>query len=300
MGFGFILGGYCPGTGVCAAAVGKIDGMLFMVGAMFGVLIFAEGYPWFEWIYKGWNYGEIRIYDTLSMSQGAFAVTLTAVAVGAFWITTMIETKVNKGVRKDKTPVSYYAGFSILAVLIAFLTIFMPSQKQSLLAKVNDASFINAHRIEKMDADETAFRIMDQDPKLVLIDVRDEKSFAKYALPHAVNIQTKNMFGKEWADLLGDKSTVKVFYSSKEEYATKSAVIALEMGYGNIAILDGGLEGFVKTIIDFKKPEKTSSRQEIDTDRFRERASIIMPDLIVKSKSTVKTAKVIKKIKGGC
>ena len=300
MGFGFILGGYCPGTSVCAAAVGKIDAMLFVFGSLFGVLFFAEGYPWFEWLYKGWNYGEIKIFDTLSMSQGAFAITLTVVAVGAFWVTTMIETKVNKGVRKDKTQVSYYVGFSLLAVVVALLTIFMPSQKQSLLAKVNDASFIQSHRIEKMDADEAAFRIMDQDPKLVLIDVRDEKSFAKYALPHAVNIQTKNMFGKEWADLLGDKATEKVFYSSKEDEAIKAAVIASEMGYNHIAILDGGLEGFVKTIIDFKKPEKESSRQEMDTDRFRERASVIMPDLIIKSKSTVKTAKVIKKIKGGC
>jgi rhodanese-related sulfurtransferase len=300
MGFGFILGGYCPGTGVCAAAVGKIDGMLFMVGAMFGVLIFAEGYPWFETIYKGWNYGEIRIFDTLNMSQGAFAVLLTTVAVGAFWMTTMIETKVNKGIRKDKTPISYYVGFSGLAVLIAIFTIFMPSQKQSLLAKANDASFIQNHQIRKIDADETAFRIMDQDPKLVLIDVRDEKAFAKYALPHAVNIQTKNMFGKEWTELLSDKSTLKVFYSYKEDDASKAAAIASEMEYNNVAILDGGLEGFIKTIIDFKKPDKAVSRREIDTDRFRERASLLMPDLIIKSKSTVKTAKVVKKIKGGC
>ncbi len=300
MGFGFILGGYCPGTSVCAAAVGKIDAMLFVFGSLFGVLFFAEGYSWFEWIYKGWNYGEIRIFDTLGMSQGVFAIILTVVAVGAFWATTMIETKVNKGVRNDKTPIPYYAGFSILAVIMALLTIFMPSQKQSLLEKVNNASFISAHKIQKVDADEAAFRIMDQDPKLVLIDVRDEKSFAKYALPHAVNIQTKNLFGKEWADLLGNKNTMKVFYSYREEEASKAAAIASEMGYTNIAVLDGGLEGFINTIINFKKPDHTTSRQEMDTDRFREKASLVMPDLIVKAKSTVKTAKVVKKIKGGC
>ncbi len=300
MGFGFILGGYCPGTSVCAAAVGKIDAMLFVFGSLFGVLFFAEGYSWFEWIYKGWSYGEIRIFDTLSMSQGAFAVLLTVVAVGAFWATTMIETKVNKGVRKDKTPISYYTGFSVLAVVIALLTIFMPSKKQTLLTKVNNAAFVGTHQINKITADEVAFRIMDQDPKLVLIDVRDEKSFAKYALPYAVNIQTKNMFGKEWTDLLGNKNTLKIFYSYKEDEASKAAAIASEMGYTNIAILDGGLERFIKTIIDFKKPEKANSRQEIDTDRFREKASLIMPELIVKSKSTVKTAKVVKKIKGGC
>ncbi|MBN1926339.1 MAG: YeeE/YedE family protein, partial [Prolixibacteraceae bacterium] len=32
MGAGFIIGGFCPGTSVCAAAIGKIDGMLFVLG----------------------------------------------------------------------------------------------------------------------------------------------------------------------------------------------------------------------------------------------------------------------------
>ena len=29
MGLGFVIGGFCPGTSVCAAAIGKIDGMFF-------------------------------------------------------------------------------------------------------------------------------------------------------------------------------------------------------------------------------------------------------------------------------
>jgi uncharacterized membrane protein YedE/YeeE len=32
MGVGFVLGGYCPGTSVCAAAIGKIDAMFFVGG----------------------------------------------------------------------------------------------------------------------------------------------------------------------------------------------------------------------------------------------------------------------------
>ena len=31
MGIGFIMGGFCPGTSFCAASIGKIDGMLFVV-----------------------------------------------------------------------------------------------------------------------------------------------------------------------------------------------------------------------------------------------------------------------------
>jgi hypothetical protein len=36
MGAGFIIGGFCPGTSVCAAAIGKIDAMVFVGGIFFG------------------------------------------------------------------------------------------------------------------------------------------------------------------------------------------------------------------------------------------------------------------------
>ncbi|HML85308.1 MAG TPA: YeeE/YedE thiosulfate transporter family protein [Bacteroidales bacterium] len=32
MGFGFIMGGYCPGTSFCGAAIGKIDAIVFTLG----------------------------------------------------------------------------------------------------------------------------------------------------------------------------------------------------------------------------------------------------------------------------
>jgi hypothetical protein len=36
MGAGFIMGGYCPGTGISALSIGKIDAMIFLIGGMVG------------------------------------------------------------------------------------------------------------------------------------------------------------------------------------------------------------------------------------------------------------------------
>lgn len=52
MGLGFVIGGFCPGTSITAAAIGKIDGMIFVLGSVIGVFIFAEGYPVFENFYN--------------------------------------------------------------------------------------------------------------------------------------------------------------------------------------------------------------------------------------------------------
>src|SRR5210317_2044722 len=48
MGAGFIIGGFCPGTSVCAAAIGKIDAMYFIGGSFVGIFLFGQAYPLFE------------------------------------------------------------------------------------------------------------------------------------------------------------------------------------------------------------------------------------------------------------
>ena len=42
MGFGFIIGGFCPGTSLVAAATAKIDGIFFVMGVLFCIFKFGE------------------------------------------------------------------------------------------------------------------------------------------------------------------------------------------------------------------------------------------------------------------
>ena len=90
MGLGFVVGGFCPGTSMCAAAIGKIDAMIVIAGSFIGVLIFAEGYPLWEGLYKANNWGNVRIFDSLGMQQTVFAFILTAFSLFAFWIVSII------------------------------------------------------------------------------------------------------------------------------------------------------------------------------------------------------------------
>jgi len=84
MGAGFIMGGFCPGTSFCGAAIGKIDAMLFVGGLFIGVLIFMEAYPLFEKLYYAADLGAPFVYDSLGMSRGLFAFLLIVVALVAF------------------------------------------------------------------------------------------------------------------------------------------------------------------------------------------------------------------------
>jgi len=96
MGLGFILGGFCPGTSMCAVAIGKIDAMVFTGGMFVGIFIFSEAFPLIQGIYEGHNLGAVKVNEILGLSSGIFAILLIIVALVAFVIARIIENKVKK------------------------------------------------------------------------------------------------------------------------------------------------------------------------------------------------------------
>ncbi len=93
MGLGFVVGGFCPGTSACAAAIGKIDAMVFLGGIFIGIMIFAFGYPLFEEFYKSGAQGRVLVHEYLGISRGLFLFILTTVALGIFWLSVGVQRK---------------------------------------------------------------------------------------------------------------------------------------------------------------------------------------------------------------
>lgn len=96
MGFGFALGGYCPGTSFCGVAIGKIDALVFVGGLLVGIFLFSEMYPLFDGIYNSGNLGDAKIYDLLGMRETVFGFLLIVAAVGMFYGAAFVEKKVKK------------------------------------------------------------------------------------------------------------------------------------------------------------------------------------------------------------
>ena len=44
LGVGFAIAGYCPGTGIGAAATGRLDGIVFVIGGLVGAFAYALAY----------------------------------------------------------------------------------------------------------------------------------------------------------------------------------------------------------------------------------------------------------------
>ncbi len=93
MGAGFIMGGFCPGTGLSALSIGKVDALFFFAGGLTGAFLFAETYPLIQNLANGSYKGPAKINEVLGITPGLFTVLLIVAAVAMFWIAELAEKK---------------------------------------------------------------------------------------------------------------------------------------------------------------------------------------------------------------
>jgi len=91
MGAGFIMGGFCPGTGLCAMSIGKVDAIVFVAGGLAGAFIFAETYPYIQEMANARYKGSVRINESLGLSPGVFALLMICTAAVMFWMAEIAE-----------------------------------------------------------------------------------------------------------------------------------------------------------------------------------------------------------------
>ena len=301
MGLGFVVGGFCPGTSVCAAAIGKIDAMIFIVGAFIGVLIFAEGYPVFEPLYKAANWGNPRFFETLGMSQNIFAFIMVVFALFAFWVASIVENKVNGIKRASIRFTPYYIGIASIGIIMAVSAFVFPERKVSLTQLVENKDYVLSYNLETMTVDEFAYRLMDeQDDKFQVIDFRPQKEYKKMSLPKSTLFTIDNLFEKEPNKLLTLKHAVNVFIAEDELTERKIAIMASELGYKHVKILQGGLNSFMDQILNFKPIENPKTLDEEYTNRFRMKAKVEIPILIKNNVPKGPVKKELKRVVGGC
>ena len=96
MGIGFVAGGFCPGTSLCAVGIGKIDGIVFTIGLFMGIFIFSESFNSLQPLYEEFNLGHVTLDETLGLSPSVIIFAFTIIAILAFFISDMIRKRVKK------------------------------------------------------------------------------------------------------------------------------------------------------------------------------------------------------------
>lgn len=91
LGIGFVIGGYCPGTAVVGMSSGRFDALIFVIGLMLGIWLFAEGYLHIKGFYLSGYMSDMSLDKWLGISREMAILAITLLAFIAFWGVEKIE-----------------------------------------------------------------------------------------------------------------------------------------------------------------------------------------------------------------
>ncbi|MEW5830921.1 MAG: YeeE/YedE thiosulfate transporter family protein [Chloroflexota bacterium] len=265
MGIGFILGGFCPGTSLVSAVTGKIDGIIFVLGVLFGIFAFGETEKFYDvWWQTSGYLGRFTLMDWLDLPAGVIVTIIVLMALFMFWGSEQLERIIGK---RDisKEPKLRYAGAAAL-VLLAVGVIFIgqpgsdemynrvvinrtldPVEEGLEPEKVQlSASQVLADRYIQISPAELYASIYDNSLKVVMLDVRSEVDYNLYHIRGAEHIAFDELAAYS-KDLIAHylPNRVVVLMSNGETDSTRAWKLLVAGGVKNVYILEGGINNWI-------------------------------------------------------
>lgn len=84
LGFGFVIGGYCPGTSLVGVATGRIDALVYALGVAAGVYAVGEAFPLIKGFYESGDLGPLTLPQAFHLPYGLVVFLVVVMAVGGF------------------------------------------------------------------------------------------------------------------------------------------------------------------------------------------------------------------------
>ncbi len=260
-GIGFAMSGWCPGTGAVGLASGKVDALIFLVGAVAGSILFNEIFPTVKPLYSWGESGVRFVYESLGMSKPGFSLLLTLAAVASFWGAEFVERVRVGGGSYLNSP--FLKTFSLCMIILATGLFVLPGsphvhaerewtgrtsghgrdhvflKEVELLRQVEEG-------LDHMDPVDLADRLMAGDGVIALIDLRTPGEFETFHIRGAMNVPLPELPSR--LEPMKNKGIV-VLYSNGMTHPAQAADVLRRLGYENVVILSDGLKGFLETIL---------------------------------------------------
>jgi uncharacterized protein len=90
-GVGFVVAGLCPGTSCVAAATGRGDGVMVMLGMFAGVLVTGLAFAPLRHFYESTGHGSLTLPELLRVPTGVVVCGVVAMALIAFQFAERLE-----------------------------------------------------------------------------------------------------------------------------------------------------------------------------------------------------------------
>jgi rhodanese-related sulfurtransferase len=245
MGVGFIIGGFCPGTSLVAAATAKLDGVFFVLGGLFGIFLFGETVDRFSIFWNSSYLGRFTIQDWLGLPAGVVVLAVVLMALFMFWGSEQLERIVGKRDLK-REPKLRYAGASALALAaFAVVLIGQPTTADRWTRLAPEKEQLLHDRAVQVHPGELLASMHDHKLKLVMLDVRSEADYNLFHLQGAQRVDAAGLPALSEQLLLEPANTAFVLMSNDETTATQAWKTLVSESVPNVYILEGGINNWL-------------------------------------------------------
>ena len=258
LGVGFVIGGYCPGTSCVSAATGRIDGMVYLLGMIAGLLGFGEIYPLVVNFAHSTSMGQITLPKLLNLPYGLLVFAVVLMALGAFAAGEWAERKFGGkepdpngsliGASRRLTPVRALAlGLAAVGLLAAFAG--DPYRGSHTTIDTKDLAMHVGRGADLIEPVQLADWIIRGQNDFRLVDLRGDKDYAAYHIPSAQNFTLAAL-----TDDFAAHNEKIILYSDDSLEASKAWFLLEAQGFKSVYVLSGGLQGWKDFVLFPMKP----------------------------------------------
>lgn len=269
LGFGFVIGGYCPGTSCVSAATGRVDGIVYVLGMLAGLLGFGEIYPHLAGFAHMTPMGQLTLAKLFNVPYGLLVFAVVLMAVGSFLASEWAESKFGgvvqdpngsllKGGRK-LTPVRAIA-LGLLA--FGFVATFAGNPYRTPVVKVNthDLALRAGKDVDQMTAAQVADFILQDRNDYELVDLRSAADYGKYHIPTAQSVPLATLNGD-----VALRTQPLLLISDDGTDAARAWFLLSSLGFKSVYLLQGGMQAWENQVVH---PVHTAAMDQTTTDRL--------------------------------
>jgi rhodanese-related sulfurtransferase len=275
LGFGFIIGGYCPGTSCVSAATGRIDGMVYLLGIILGLVGFAELYPMIAGFAKSTGMGQVTLAQLFNIPYGVLVFAVVAMALGAFAAGEWAERKFG-GKQPDADSLlaptrklTPSRGLALGLGGLGLVAVFAGNPYHGPFARIDTKQLAldAGTKADHVSVAQLADWLIEGRNDFLVVDVRDAAEFAQYHIPGAVNVPLAALTH----DFAARNERI-VFYSDGGIHAAQAWLLLRSLGFPSAFMLFGGLEEWKDSVLFPKAPPADApAKEQIE---FARRAAI--------------------------
>jgi rhodanese-related sulfurtransferase len=156
-----------------------------------------------------------------------------------------------------------------------------------------------------VSSDQVAKFVIEKDSGIQFIDIRKADEFSNRSIPGAINIPFSDLLMSGNEVIFNQKSLKTILYENGDQESTQAWILALQAGYSNIYIMQGGLAAWDSIIMksEFNGDKISPQENSVLEKRYKARRLFsewnTLPDSL-KAGFYVARQKKEKELVGGC